>query len=255
MPRRPHEGDGGAGGRARVERDPRGQRNGLVEHRAGLAHRERQPELDQLGRPDPVGGEQHACRALPSHDGGEEEAAGGLGRHTELGEGHAQPGGAVDQHEVAMSENGEAQPYRHAVDGGQERDRYAGEQVEQTHEAAAQTRARSPDGRAGGEGGHLGQVGARGEGAAAPGEHDGSHHLVLVRGAQGGIHVLVHGGVEGVAHLGPGEGQDPHTGCGVLDLNAAHRLLLSPADVGPPSLWFIDLRSPSRPVDQGRPRP
>ncbi len=206
------------------------ERDGLVEHRAGLAHLERQPELHQLGRADPVGGEQDAGGALPTHDRGEEETAGRLGRHAELGEGHAQPGAGVDEHEIAVSEDGEAQPHRHTVDGGQQGDRHVGEQVEQTHEAAAQPGARTPHGGAGGEGGHLGQVRARGERAAAPGEHDGSHRLVAVRGAEGRIHVLVHRGVEGVAHLGPGERQHPHAGRGVFDLDAAHRLLLSPAD-------------------------
>ena len=60
-----------------------------------------------------------------------------------------------------MGEQREAEPDRHAVDGGEQRHREIDQALEQPHEALP-----GPlDGGAGGDGGHFGQVLARGEGA------------------------------------------------------------------------------------------
>ena len=104
-------------------RDARRQGDRLVEHGALVAHLQGQAEVDQLGRADPVRGEQDPRRLLPTHEGGEQDAAGGLGGHAELGERHAQAGPGIDQDEVAVREEGEAEPDRDAVDGGEQRHR------------------------------------------------------------------------------------------------------------------------------------
>ena len=53
-----------------------------------------------------------------------------------------------------------------------------------------------------------------------------------VGGAQGGGHLLVHGGVEGVAHLGPVEGDDADAGRRLLDLDPARHHGVGVAGVG-----------------------
>ena len=116
-----------------------------------------------------------------------------------------------------MGEQGEAEPDRHAVDGGEQRDREIDEAVEQAHEALPG----ALDGGAGGDGRHFGQVLAGGEGGAAAGQDDGADGLVAVGGAQRGGDLVVHGGVEGVAHLGPIEGDDADAGRRLLDLDPA----------------------------------
>ena len=160
-----------------------------------------------------------ARRLLPAHEAGEQDAAGRLGRHAQLGERDAQAGAGVDQDEIAVGEQGEAEPDRDAVDGGEQRDREIEEAIEQPHEALPG----SFDRGAGGDGGHFGQVLARGEGGASPGEHDGADGLVAVGGAQGGGDLLVHGGVERVAHLGPVEGDDADAGCGLRRSQSGRR--------------------------------
>ena len=212
-----------------MRRDPRRQGDGLVEHGAGVAHLEGQAELDQFGRADPVRGQEHPRRLLPPHQRGEEEAAGRLGGHAQLGEGDAQARLGVDQHEVAMGEQREAEPDRDAVDGGEQRHRQVDEAVEQAHEPLS----RPLDGGPGGDGGHFGQVLTRGEGGAAAGEHDRPDRLVAVGGAQGGGDLLVHGRVEGVAHLGPVEGDDADAGCGLVDLDPAVRHVVVQASASP----------------------
>ncbi len=157
-------------------------------------------------------------RTLPAHERREQHAAGGLGRHAQLGEGHAQAGVRVDEDEIAVGEQGEAEADRDAVHRGEERDREIDEAVEQSHE----TLAGALDGGPGGDGGHFGQVLSGGEGGAPAGEHDGADRLVGVGGAQGGGHLVVHRGVEGVAHLGPVEGDHADAGCGLLDLDSRH---------------------------------
>ena len=76
----------GPGGGPGVGRDARGQGDRLVEDGAGVAHLEGQPELDQLGRL--TQSEVRRTRAACCHpmSGGEEDAAGRLGRHAQLGE-------------------------------------------------------------------------------------------------------------------------------------------------------------------------
>ncbi len=187
-------------------------------YRAGLAHVEGEAELDELLGTDPLRGEQHPCSTLPSHHGGKEDAARRLGRHAELGEGHAQTGGAVHQHEVAVGEHREAEADRDPVDRGQEGDRNVAEAVEE----ALEPPVRALDLGAGGDGCHLGQVGARREGTLAAGQHHGGDGLVRVGGTQRGGQLEVHGGVERVAHLGPVEGEDADARRGVLGLDAAH---------------------------------
>ena len=146
----------------------------------------------------------------------EEEAAGRLGRHAQLGERYAQAGGGVDEDEVAVGQHGEAEADRDAVDRGEERDRDVDEAVEQAHEALP----RALDGGAGGDGGHLGQVLPRGEGACRAGEHHGADRLVGVGGAQGGGHLLVHGVSKALRTSGRLKRDDADAGRGVVDLYA-----------------------------------
>ena len=94
-----------------------------------------QPEVDELLGLHPVRREEDAGGPLPAHHGREQEAAGRLRRHAELGEGDAQAGAAVDEHEVAVGQHGEAQPDRHAVDRGEQRHRDVAEALEQALEA------------------------------------------------------------------------------------------------------------------------
>ncbi len=219
--------------------DACGQRHRLVEDLTGRAHLESEAELDQLGRRDPVGGEEDACGALPAHGGGEEHAARRLGRDAELGKGHPKAGPRVDQDQVAVGQHGEAQPDRHAVDRGEERDRDAADAVEQAHEALAGTRDRV----AGGDGRHFAQVLPRGERRSPTGQDDRTDRLVGVGGAQRLRDLDVHRRVERIAHLGPVERDQPHTGRHVLRLDTSmshllrspHVLLLSDIPVRRPS--------------------
>ena len=80
-----------------------------------------------------------------------------------------------------MGEQREAEADRDAVDGGEERHGEVDQAVEQAHEALPG----ALDGGAGGDGGHFGQVLARGEGGAPAGEHHGADRLVAV-GARAG---------------------------------------------------------------------
>ena len=176
------------------------------------------PRSTSSARADPVRCEQYLRRPLPPHQGGEQDAAGGLGGHAELGERHAQARPGIDEDEIAVREEGEAQPDRDAVHCREERDREVDEAVEQSHETLAGTL----DGGPGRDGGHLRQILSGGESRAAAGQHDGTDRLVGVGGLERGGHLLVHGGVEGVAYLGPVEGDDPDAGRGVFDLHAGH---------------------------------
>ena len=128
-----------------------------------------------------------------------------------------------------MREKGEPEPDRDTVDGGQQRHR----QVDQAFEQAHETLARPLDGGAGGDGGHFGQVLARGEGGAAAGEHDRPDRLVTVGGAQGVGDLLVHGRVEGVAYLGPVEGDDTDAGRRLVDLDPGVRHAVVHASASP----------------------
>ena len=95
-------------------------------------------------------------------------------------------------------EHGEAQPDGHPVHGREERYGDVAQRLEQAHGSPDRTL----DCGAGGDGGHFGQVRARGEGAAAAGQDHGADRLVGVGVAQRRRQLEVHGGVEGVAHLG-----------------------------------------------------
>ena len=205
---------GGSGGAARVGRDPRGQGNRLVEDGPGVAHPEGDAEVDGLGCADPVRREQHPRRLLPSHQRGEEDAAGRLRRDAQFGEGDSETRVGVDQDEVAMREDREAETDSHAVDGGKEGYGELDQALQQSDEALSRAFDRGP----GGNGRHLGQVLSRGERGAPPGQHDGADGLVAVCGAQRGRALVVHGGVEGVAHFGPVEGEDSDAGRRLVDL-------------------------------------
>ena len=112
-----------------------GQGDRLVEHGAGRADLQSQAEVDQLLGADPVRGQEYAGGPLPAHGGGEEVAAGRLGRHAELGKRHPQACSGVDQHEVAVGQHGEPEPDGDAVHGGEERDGDVGNAVEQSLKA------------------------------------------------------------------------------------------------------------------------
>ena len=129
--------------------------------------------------------------------------------------------------------------------------REVAEAVEQAHEAAGPAPSTAVAGR---DGGHLGQVCARREGAAAAGQDDGAHRLVGVGGTQRGGHLEVHRRVEGVAHLGPVEGDEPDAGGGVLDLDAGHRRQPSVASAAASARRrMIVSAAPLIPVEMGQP--
>ena len=147
-----------------------------------------------------------------------------------------------------MREQCEAEPDRHAVDGGEERDRQIDEALEQPHEALP----RPFDGGPGRDGGHFGQILPGREGGAAPREHDGTDGFVAVGGAQGGRDLLVHGGVEGVAHLGPVEGDDADAGRRLADLNPVVRHQAC-ASVAAARRRMTVSAAPLTPVEMGQP--
>ena len=149
-----------------------------------------------------------------------------------------------------MGEQGEAEADGDAVHRGEERDRQVDEAVEQPHEALP-----GPlDGGPGGDGGHFGQVLPGGEGRAPAGEHDGADGLVGVGGAQGRGHLVVHRRVEGVAHLGPVEGDHADAGRGLLDLDAAARRVQPPwASAAAARRRMMVSAAPLMPVEMGQP--
>ena len=189
-----------------------------------------------------------AARCQPM-SGGEQHAAGRLGGHAQFGEGHAQAGPGVDEDEVAVGEEGEAQADGDTVDRGEQRDRQVDEAVQQPHEALPG----SLDGGPGGDGRHFGQVLPGREGRAPAGHHDGPDGLVAVRGAQGGGHLVVHRRVEGVADVGPVEGDDADAGCGLLDLDARHAIQPPCASAAAARRRMMVSAAPLIPVEMGQP--
>ena len=136
----------------------RRQGDRLVEDGARCAHPQGEAELDELRRAPTQSEVSRTCAACcQPMSGGEQDAAGRLGGHAQLGERHAQARPGVDQDEIAVGEEGEAEPDGDAVHRGEERDRQVDEAVEQPHEALPG----ALDGGAGGDGRHFGQVLAR----------------------------------------------------------------------------------------------
>ena len=220
-PGRPHERGDGPGGAAGVGGDARGQRDGLVEHGA-RARTPAGPDPSSTSSSAPTQSEvssTRAARCQPMAAGNRRLLAASSG-HPQLGERHPQACAARrpatrSQWASRVKPSPTATPFTAARRGTESSFRH----VEQPHEALPG----ALDGGAGGDGGHLRQVLARGEGAAAAGQHHGADAVVVVvGGAQGGRHLLVHGGVEGVAHLGPVERHDPDAGCGIRGLDPAH---------------------------------
>ena len=115
-------------------------------------------------------------------------------------------------------QQGEAEPDGHAVDRGEEGDREVVDAVEQAHEALPG----AIDGGAGGDGSHLAQVLARREGGPRPVSTTAPTASSASARPQGARDLLVHRGVEGIAHLGAVERDSQHARRDVLGLDAVH---------------------------------
>ncbi len=199
----PLDPSGGLGG----ERgDAAGQLHRLVQHRSRGGDPEGEPGPDRLVGVDPLGGQQDQGRPLPTHPFGEEPAAARLGRHPHLGERGPQPGIRVDHDQVDVAEQGAAESHGGTVDGGQQRLVERHDHVQQVPEPGTGLRSSRP----GGDGRHLAQVLARGEGGPPPGQDHRPDPVVLEGTDQRSGDRPVHGGVEGVAHLRSVEGDQPH---------------------------------------------
>ena len=146
-----------------------------------------------------------------------------------------------------MRQQREAESDRHAVHRGEKGNREPVDAVEQPLESLPG----ALDGGPGRDGGHLGQVLARGEGGAVAGQHDGAECFVGIGRTERGRHLLVHRSVEGVAHLGPVERDDPHTRRGVRGLypvdGPAHWFTIPIAAEGDAPLGTAASLLPARP--------
>ena len=140
---------------------------------------------------------------------GHPDQAAGAGDQPPLGLGDAEGGVLGGDHQVAREHDLEAAGQRRAVDGGD--DRLGEVALGQPAEAAA--RPHDVPALAAAEGLEV-HAGAEGLVAAA-GDDDDPAVGVLGQLVHGGGHRLAHGAVDGVARLGPVDGEDLHVARGV----------------------------------------
>ena len=176
-PRRPHQGHGGRGwrGAGATRSVPPGRRSPRAPAPGWLTFSARPSSTSSAAPTQSEVSRMRGGQRLPAHGGGEEEAAAGLGRYPSSAKGTRNRAAGSTRTRSRCPRRVKPRPAA-TVRRGEQGHRNVGEHLEQPDEAAARTL----HGRPGGHGGHLGQVLARGERAAASGEHDGAHPFVVV---------------------------------------------------------------------------